>query len=136
MTISDALKSWLSTYPGLELVGTDRLETDPESYGLYKQPTIEEVKYIDGSSLRTEFYYFLARQNAQQEIDRRENYDFLESLEAWVDQQLFKENIPKIDGFEEIGIMNSFYLQDETVEEAVYQIGIYVTYLRRNYNDR
>ena len=136
MTISDALKSWLSTYPGLELVGTDRLEADPESYGLYKQPTIEEVKYIDGSSLRTEFYYFLARQNAQQEIDRRESYDFLESLEAWVDRQLFEENVPKIDGFEDIGIMNSFYLQDETVEEAVYQIGIYVTYLRRNNNDR
>lgn len=136
MTISDALKSWLSTYPGLELVGTDRLEADPESYGLYKQPTIEERKYIDGSSLRTEFYYFLARQNAQQEIDRRENYDFLENLETWVDEQLFKENIPKIDGFEEIGIANSFYLQDETVEEAVYQIGIYVTYLRRNNNGR
>lgn len=132
MTISDALKAWLSKYPGLEIVETDRLSANPESCGLYKQPTVEEVKYIDGSSLRTDFYYFLARENAQQEIDRRENYDFLEKLEEWIDLQLAKENAPKIEGFEDVGIANSFYLQDETEEEAVYQIGIYVTYLRRN----
>lgn len=132
MTISDALKIWLSKYSGLEIVETDRLNANPESYGLYKQPTVEEIKYIDGSSLRTDFYYFLARENAQQEIDRRENYDFLEKLEEWIELQLFKDNTPPIEGFEDVGIANSFYLQDETEEEAVYQIGIYVTYLRRN----
>lgn len=132
MTRSDAIKKWLLKFQQIKIIDTDRVGANPENYGLYKQPVLDEVKYIDGSGLRTEYYYFLARENAQQEIDRRENYDLLEGLEVWIDTQVAKGNTPEIEGFEEIGIANSFYLQEETEEEAVYQIGIYVSYLRRN----
>lgn len=136
MTISKAIQTWLSNYDRLQFVETDRLEADPESYGLYKQPTFEEIAYIDGSALRTDYYYFVARENAQLQQDREENHSFLEALEEWIESEVEAGNPPKIIGFEEIGIANSFYLQDESEEEAVYQIGIYVTYLRRNNNGR
>ena len=59
MTISKAIQTWLSNYDRLQFVETDRLEADPESYGLYKQPTFEEIAYIDGSALRTDYYLSL-----------------------------------------------------------------------------
>lgn len=130
MTISSALKEWLSKYDGFELIDTDRLEATPESYGLYKQPTIEEIKYVDGTALRTEFYYFLARENSQLESYRKENHDVLESFERWIENQVEAGNVPKIKNFDEVGITNSFYLQEEDDEESIYQLGIYVTFLK------
>ena len=87
--------------------------------------------YIDGDELRTEYYFFLTRQSAQQEIDRRENQEFLEAIEDWVDDKNFHGNYPNIPGIESVEITNSFYMQETEGEEAVYQISIGITYTKK-----
>lgn len=117
--------------PGLALCDdfdTDRLRAEAESLGIYKQPTNETVDYIDGSTLCTDYYYIVARQEAQEERDRVSNQEFLEQFEQWIAEQNYKSNYPQGYNIEEILVANSFYMQETDGEQAVYQISVGVTY--------
>ena len=117
--------------PGLALCDdfdTDRLRAEAESLGIYKQPTNETVDYIDGSTLCTDYFYIVARQEAQEERDRVSNQEFLEQFEQWIAEQNYKSNYPQGHDIEEILVANSFYMQETDGEQAVYQISVGVTY--------
>lgn len=117
--------------PGLALCddfNTDRLRAEAESLGIYKQPTNETVDYIDGSTLCTDYFYIVARQEAQAERDRVSNQEFLEQFEQWIAEQNYKSNYPQGYNIEEISVANSFYMQETDGEQAVYQISVGVTY--------
>nr|DAQ90309.1 MAG TPA: Minor capsid protein from bacteriophage [Caudoviricetes sp.] len=117
--------------PGLALCDdfdTDRLRAETESLGIYKQPTNETVDYIDGSTLCTDYFYIVARQEAQEERDRVSNQEFLEQFEQWIAEQNYKSNYPQGHNIEEISVANSFYMQETDGEQAVYQISVGVTY--------
>ena len=117
--------------PGLALCDdfdTDRLRAEAESLGIYKQPTNETVDYIDGSTLCTDYFYIIARQEAQEERDRVSNQEFLEQFEQWIAEQNYKSNYPQGHNIEEISVANSFYMQETDGEQAVYQISVGVTY--------
>lgn len=117
--------------PGLALCDdfdTDRLRAEAESLGIYKQPTNETVDYIDGSTLCTDYFYIVARQEAQEELDRVSNQEFLEQFEQWIAEQNYKSNYPQGHNIEEISVANSFYMQETDGEQAVYQISVGVTY--------
>nr|DAW31465.1 MAG TPA: Minor capsid protein from bacteriophage [Caudoviricetes sp.]DAX90653.1 MAG TPA: Minor capsid protein from bacteriophage [Caudoviricetes sp.] len=117
--------------PGLALCDdfdTDRLRAEAESLGIYKQPTNETVDYIDGSTLCTDYFYIVARQEAQEERDRVSNQEFLEQFEQWIAEQNYKSNYPQGYNIEEISVANSFYMQETDGEQAVYQISVGVTY--------
>lgn len=117
--------------PGLALCDdfdTDRLRAEAESLGIYKQPTNETVDYIDGSTLCTDYFYIVARQEAQAERDRVSNQEFLEQFEQWIAEQNYKSNYPQGYNIEEISVANSFYMQETDGEQAVYQISVGVTY--------
>lgn len=117
--------------PGLALCDdfdTDRLRAEAESLGIYKQPTNETVDYIDGSTLCTDYFYIVARQEAQEERDRASNQEFLEQFEQWIAEQNYKSNYPQGHNIEEISVANSFYMQETDGEQAVYQISVGVTY--------
>nr|DAU01191.1 MAG TPA: Minor capsid protein from bacteriophage [Caudoviricetes sp.] len=107
---------------------TDRLRAEAESLGIYKQPTNETVDYIDGSTLCTDYFYIVARQEAQEERDRVSNQEFLEQFEQWIAEQNYKSNYPQGYNIEEISVANSFYMQETDGEQAVYQISVGVTY--------
>ena len=117
--------------PGLALCDdfdTDRLRAEAESLGIYKQPTNETVDYIDGSTLCTDYFYIVARQEAQEERDRVSNQEFLEQFEQWIAEQNYKSNYPQGHNIEEISVANSFYMQETDGEQAIYQISVGVTY--------
>lgn len=117
--------------PGLALCDdfdTDKLRAEAESLGIYKQPTNETVDYIDGSTLCTDYFYIVARQEAQEERDRVSNQEFLEQFEQWIAEQNYKSNYPQGYNIEEISVANSFYMQETDGEQAVYQISVGVTY--------
>ena len=117
--------------PGLALCDdfdTDRLRAEAESLGIYKQPTNETVDYIDGSTLCTDYFYIVARQEAQEERDRVSNQEFLEQFEQWIAEQNYKSNYPQGHNIEDISVANSFYMQETDGEQAVYQISVGVTY--------
>lgn len=107
---------------------TDRLRAEAESLGIYKQPTNETVDYIDGSTLCTDYFYIVARQEAQEERDRVSNQEFLEQFEQWIEEQNYKSNYPQGHNIEEILVASSFYMQETDGEQAVYQISVGVTY--------
>lgn len=117
--------------PGLALCDdfdTDRLRAEAESLGIYKQPTNETVDYIDGSTLCTDYFYIVARQEAQEERDRVSNQEFLEQFEQWIAEQNYKSNYPQGHKIEDISVANSFYMQETDGEQAVYQISVGVAY--------
>lgn len=121
--------------PGLALCDdfdTDRLRAEAESLGIYKQPTNETVDYIDGSTLCTDYFYIVARQEAQEERDRVSNQEFLEQFEQWIAEQNYKSNYPQGHNIEEISVANSFYMQETDGEQAVYQISVGVTYRKES----
>ena len=127
MTLSESIKIWMRECPGLALCDdfdTDRLRAEAESLGIYKQPTNETVDYIDGSTLCTDYFYIVARQ----ERDRVSNQEFLEQFEQWIEEQNLKSNYPKGHNIEEILVASSFYMQETDGEQAVYQISVGVTY--------
>lgn len=131
MTLSESIKIWTKECPGLALCDdfdTDRLRAEAESLGIYKQPTNETVDYIDGSTLCTDYFYIVARQEAQEERDRVSNQEFLEQFEQWIAEQNYKSNYPQGHNIEEISVANSFYMQETDGEQAVYQISVGVTY--------
>ena len=131
MTLSESIKTWMKECPGLALCDdfdTDRLRAEAESLGIYKQPTNETVDYIDGSTLCTDYFYIVARQEAQEERDRVSNQEFLEQFEKWIAEQNYKSNYPQGHNIEEISVANSFYMQETDGEQAVYQISVGVTY--------
>ena len=131
MTLSESIKTWMKECPGLALCDdfdTDRLRAEAESLGIYKQPTNETVDSIDGSTLCTDYFYIVARQEAQEELDRVSNQEFLEQFEQWIAEQNYKSNYPQGHNIEEISVANSFYMQETDGEQAVYQISVGVTY--------
>ncbi|MDD7511053.1 MAG: hypothetical protein PUK21_01525 [Peptostreptococcaceae bacterium] len=131
MTLSESIKAWIKSYPAIKLYNdfdTDRLRGEAESLGLYKQPTNTETEFIDGSKLRTDYFYLVIRQEAQEERDRVSNQKFLEQFERWIEERNFNEDYPRGYNVEEIKIANSFYMQETDGEQAVYQISLGVTY--------
>jgi hypothetical protein len=131
VTLSESIKIWMKECPGLALCDdfdTDRLRAEAESLGIYKQPTNETVDYIDGSTLCTDYFYIVARQEAQEERDRVSNQEFLEQFEQWIAEQNYKSNYPQGHKIEDISVVNSFYMQETDGEQAVYQISVGVTY--------
>ena len=99
MTIIKALQDFLETYTGLELrpiheVLTDITRAQPSSYALVPSGNGEVVKDVVGNRWYTSLYTFYALECVGDEADREENYEFLESLAGWLEEQEDSGNYP------------------------------------------
>ncbi len=133
MNIGNELRKWLDTCPYIDdavKVDIDRLDAEIEALGLYKQPSKSIEKFIDGSMLETQHFYFLVRRSSQLRQERVKNQDYLSKIENWIEDQDYIEHYPLIDNVHSVGVVNSFYLQETNEEEAIYQVGIALKYLK------
>ena len=92
MSILQALQDFLEGYEGMELrplgeILTDLTRAAPPSYSLAPAGGGTDTQDVVGNRYYTSRYHFFALECAGDEADRAENYDFLESLASWLEDQ-------------------------------------------------
>lgn len=98
MSILKSIQGFLQAYPGMELrplgeIMTDAARNAAASYAL--APAGSSVsKDVTGARHYTNTYTFFALEAAADEADRADNYDFLDSLTAWLEAQEDAGNYP------------------------------------------
>ena len=139
MTITESLMKWLRDFDGgVEIddsFDTDQLAASAEAYGLFKSPGDQIMEFVDGSRDVVSYHNLLIRQPSQTESMRQSNQAWMESLQRWVRTQSMTRNLPALDNGCEcyaVAVANSFYMQDQTESESVYQINIAVHYTERS----
>jgi hypothetical protein len=149
MSIIKAVQDYLTTYEGMELqtveveetkagpliksinrVLTDRTDKEASSYALQPAGNSRVKKDILGNKTYENDYVFYAKEAAGAEVDRQDNYSFLESLFEWLEEQDEAENFPELPTVytaESLTVANIvlFELEDHT---GLYQIQIKFRY--------
>lgn len=102
MTIIDALRAWLRTYPPLAdgRLGVDFLPADAQTYSVDSVPGKEVVKrYLDGSALK-QFDFVLSSRKfyGDQIAGNADNLAFYEGFSRWVAAQDRARRFPALDG--------------------------------------
>ncbi len=136
MSIISSVQTWLETFDGMELrpinnIQTDKAEENPSSYSLAPSGNNKTKEDILGNKIFTNNYVFYARESTSAEVDRSENYDFIESLTDWIEVQRDAKNFPVLSGqykVEEIEVSNGFLFDiDEDSGVGTYQVQIQIT---------
>ena len=139
MSIIKALQDYLTTYDGIELkpinqVLTDRTGESPSSYALAPSGDNRIVADILGNKTIENNYVFFAKEAAADEVDRQDNYDFLENFREWLDDQNDAGNLPTLPGryeAESLEVSNSMLFDIDEDGTALYQIQIKLTITKR-----
>lgn len=136
VTKSEKIKTWLSGcgFFHVQDIDTDRLEEGADRIGVYKQAQRDVTEFVDGSKVVNEYYYFLLRQDAQLEHDRRWSNNLMVALEDWIEEQDRIGNLPDVEGIEGVFIANGYYLIDIENDDSVYQVSIGITYHKKGMN--
>lgn len=138
MTITQSVIEWLAGFDGgvevEEGMNTDMLAANAEAYGLFRTPGDVVTNFVHGGRDVTTYLNLIVRQPSQTESMRRSNQAWMEQLERWVRAQSMLRSLPALDDGREcyaVAIANSFYMQEQTETESVYQIAIAVHYTER-----
>lgn len=139
MTVAEALKNWLYTFENIELddrINTDKLDSEPESYGLFKQANQEVVTFVNGTRDITDYFTFLARQSTKAESSRLDNAEWMEALERWVYKKNLAGELPTLDNgriCNRVAVtVGGYMLENENLETAQYQLSILINYTEVN----
>lgn len=132
MSIIKSLQDFLTTFDGMELksisqVMTDQTNSNPSSYALAPAGNSRITTDITGRKTYRNNYVFYAKEAAADEIDRQENYDFLESLTDWIEEQGDNANYPVLPInyiVEEINVSNAILFDIEEDGTGLYQVQI------------
>jgi hypothetical protein len=136
VTISKYISNFISKHLEDVSIDTNHLADGSDKYGLFKSPTRDIDRFVDGSCEITEHYQFFAKQSGISEIDRKDSDEFLEDLTYWMDDYPLKFGYPEIDGGREvtdISITGNPYSMDvENDNDVIYQITLSITYTRES----
>lgn len=139
MTVAEALKNWLYTFENIELddrINTDKLDSEPESYGLFKQANQEVITFVNGTRDITDYFTFLARQSTKAESSRLDNAEWMETLERWVYKKNLAGELPTLDNGRTCNrvavTVGGYMLENENLETAQYQLSILINYTEVN----
>ena len=131
MSILKALQDYLSGYDGMQptRILTDRVE-DTASYAVAPTGNTAVIEDVLGNRTYENDYVFLARECTADEIDRQDNYDFLEGLYDWLETA----PLPELPGQYEAGKITPTNIMLIDVDDhgtGVYQIQIKLTISKR-----
>ena len=138
MSIIKALQDFLCTFDGMEMqaipmVLTDRPDETPSSFALAPSGNGRTETDLCGNRTHQNSYVFYAKASAADEIDRQDNYSFLEGLSEWLEEQDAAGNYPDLPtGCEVEGIeVSNAMLFDLTEDGAgLYQVQIQLIYTK------
>ncbi len=115
-------------------LNVDFLSVDGIEYSIDTVPTETTIeRYVDGSRLCQYSFVFASRENYNADsLQNIENIAFYEKLEAWINQNNLKRNLPKLlDGTaQKIEVTTAGYLFDENMTTARYQIQCRLIYIQ------
>lgn len=101
MSILSVLQEYLKEFDGMELrpiseVLTDRPEGPASAYAVAPAGNGQTSQDVTGRRFYRNSYVFYAQELAGAEADRAENWDFLETLTAWLEQRADAQDFPKL----------------------------------------
>lgn len=96
MTISKYVSSFIKEYENIK-IDTNHVEAGSDKYGLFKSPSRDFVRKVDGSTTITEYYQFFASQKSISESERLEDDEWLEDFIYWLDDYPIEYDYPIID---------------------------------------
>jgi hypothetical protein len=136
MSIASALQNWLKNIRR-NGIAADQLRPDgfrgrysPSTYALALRNSLTK-KIILGNVTHTNNYVFYAREAADEEANRAENYDFLESLSDWIEQKNADKDFPALSSprvVNEISVSNAMLFNVEDNGLGTYQVQIQLVY--------
>ena len=131
MSILKALQDYLSGYDGMQptRILTDRVE-DTASYAVAPTGNTAVIEDVLGNRTYENDYVFLARECTADEIDRQDNYDWLEGLYDWLETAPLPE-LPGQYEAEKITPSNIMLIDVDDHGTGVYQIQIKLTISKR-----
>ena len=135
MSIISALQGYLKGFDGMEMrtLHTDGTESEVGACAVAPSGNSKTVTDIIGNRTYINNYVFYAREYTTSEIERAENYDFLDSFFEWLEENNDNEVFPKIPGYivEEISASNVMLYDVEEDGRGTYQIQIQLTLTKR-----
>lgn len=137
MTVSEAVIQWLkgfnpTEYWNMKNINTDLMHNDVD-YALVKEPVQNVKTFISGTKIVTEHYQFRARLDSIDDNDSVDNGAWLEALSEWINEQNHNKSYPVLSAGEvqEIGISSPFYMGKSEDKKAIYQLTIFIRYMKK-----
>lgn len=139
MSIIKSLQTWLELFDSMELrsipkVLTDQTDEDTSSYAIAPAGNGKIITDILGNKTFQNSYVFYAKEAASNEIDRQENYDFLEALTDWLEDKNDNKDLPVLPtGYEpeEIQVSNAMLFDIAEDGTGTYQVQIQFIFRKR-----
>ncbi len=129
MSIIKSLQDYLETFDGMDMqpltVKTDMADEKVSSYSVAPSGNGKINTDILGNITYQNNYVFYAREAAADEIDRQENYDFLEGFSEWLEEQAAEGNLPELPGkykAEELRVSNIMLFDVNEDGTGLYQV--------------
>ncbi len=139
MSIIKSLQDYLETFDGMEIknipqVLTDTTRTYAPSYSLAPSGNGKIITDIIGNRIYQNNYVFYAKEAAADEVDRQDNYDFLECFSNWIEEQNDKGNFPILSAnyvVEEIQVSNILLFDIDDDGTGLYQVQIQLIFKKK-----
>lgn len=134
MSIIGALRSYLAEYEGIDLLLTDvtmgagSYALSPSANGVLKRDILGNVTYQNS-------YIFTAKEHGGDEVDRQDNYDFLEGFCQWLEGRNERRDLPQLPSPYmpvSLEVSNVMLMGAEEGGEAIYQVQIQFIYQKNN----
>jgi hypothetical protein len=138
MSLIKSLQDFLKTYDNMELREIQRLMTDTplkdaSSYAIAPTGNSKIVVDIVGNKTYQNNYVFYAKEAAADEVDRQDNYDFLEDFSDWIEEQNDNGNFPELPAkyeVEELEVSNIMLFDIEEDGTGIYQVQIQMIFTK------
>ncbi len=135
MSILKSLQNYLEQFEGMDLrpIMTDGTDNEPSSYAVAPAGNSKTVEDIIGNRTYINNYVFYAREFTTSEVERQENYDFLDAFFEWIEDNNDNEIYPQITGYdvEEIVATNVILYEVDEDGRGTYQIQIQLKLTKR-----
>lgn len=137
MSIIKSLQDYLEQYEKMNMqpltVKTDFADEKISSYSVAPSGNGKIRSDILGNRTYQNNYVFYAREATADEVDRQENYDFLEGFSEWLEDQNEKGNLPKLPiGYraEELRVSNIMLFDVNDDGTGLYQVQIQLEFIK------
>lgn len=137
MSIIRSLQDYLEQYERMDMqpltVKTDMADAVASSYSVAPSGNGKITSDILGNRTYQNNYVFYAREAAADEIDRRENYDFLEGFSEWLEEKNEEDNLPELPiGYkaEELRASNIMLFDVSEDGTGLYQVQLQLEFIK------
>jgi len=136
VSIIGALRSYLAEYEGIDLLLTDvtmgagSYALSPSANGILKRDILGNVTYQNS-------YIFTAKEHGGDEVDRQDNYDFLEGFCQWLEGRNERRDLPQLPSPYlpvSLEVSNVMLMDIEEGGAATYQVQIQFEFEKRSNN--